>query len=237
MNEQAFADAIAQGSAFSTYDSIDLVERAVRWAVVDAMKLRGQSAGDDMLNTTTRKVAEIILRDYPNLTDKEFNMLLEAGISGELGRETWVSGASILQWLRSFTNHASRIAIIDKQTEAEEVKHRRTKEEIEQMNDLACREKAHAAYEYYKENGTIFASEDPRGFHLPQFAAIVWQWIKTHAQVIEADREREKKAEDYATEQIAIHRTKKEYIPAAWQDYKDSYLLEQYFDDIKNQRI
>lgn len=237
MNEQAIADAIFQGSAFSTFSSIDLVEKAVRWAIVDAMRLRGQTGSDDsMMQTITHKVSEVILRDYPSLTDKEFSLMLEAGISGELGRETWVSGASILQWMRSFMNHASRIAIIDKQAEAEEVRHRRTLEEIEEMNNLACREKAHSAYDYFKEHGVIFSGEDPRGFHLPQFASIVWQWIKTHTQVKEFAREQENAADAYADEQIAIHRTKKEYIPAAREDWRNSYFLEQYFNDIKNNR-
>ena len=234
MNEQSIKDAILNGSAFSSYSSDSSVENVIRWKICDAMTLRGQNPDENTLQTVCRKIASIILRDYPKLTDNEFEIILEAGISGELGKETWVSGASILQWIRTYSNHPSRIAIIDEQEEEKSDKHRLSKAEIEELNDKACKEKAKSAFEYYKEKGTIFSGKDSRGFHLPQFASIVYERLKNQGFIKEPSEDDLVMAAEYADRKVVEHKTKKEFLPAAHQDWMGSYLLEQYFKDICN---
>lgn len=231
MNELSIKNAITTGTRFDNYASESGIEQVIRYKVIDAMKLRGQSGSDEaMLQTICRKTTEIILRDYPALTDKEFDILLEAGVSGEFGKETWVSGAIILQWLRLYNRHASRLAIVDEQEdENKQQRQRKTKAEIDELNDKTCREKARSAFEYYKQNGTIFAGADSRGFHLPQFAAIVYEWIRTHGYVPEPTTTQINAAREYASNQIARNNTRREYIPAAYEDYVNSYLLEEYY--------
>lgn len=252
MNEQSIKDAITTGSRFNTYQTESQIEQVIRWKITDASKLRGQQFDESTIQTICRKIGEVVLRDYPTLTDKEFELMLEAGVSGEFGRETWLSGAAVLQWLRQYSRHASRIAIIDEQDSAnKQTKHRKTKEETMLMNDNACREKARSAFEYYKQHGTIFGrqkmpkdltaaereaynADEQRAFHLPQYAAIVWEWINTHSEVRKPGTARLNAAEAYADEQIAKSRTRREYIPAAHDDWRDAYLLEQYYNDIIN---
>lgn len=251
MNQQSIKAAIETGKQFGQYDSKSQIEQVVRWKVTDAMKLRGQVGGDEgMMQTSCRRITDVIIRDYPTLTDKEFDILLEAGVSGEFSKDTWVSGAVILQWLRQYNRHALRIAIIDEQDNADkETKHRRTKADIEAMNNAACKEKARSAFEYYKQHGTIFGNEKmpedlkederaayfadkARSFHLPQFAAIVWEWIKAQGGVAEPSEERMLEANRFADDKIASANTRKEYVPAAHDDWRDSYLLEQYYKDL-----
>ena len=234
MNEQTIKDAIATGTRFGDYNSESAIEQVIRWKVCDAGKLRGQQLNEDsILQTSCRKITDVILRDYPTLTDKEFEILLEAGVSGEFGKETWVSGAIILQWMRIYNRHPSRLAIVDEQEDAKkEQKHRKTQAEIDALNDQTCREKARSAFEYYKEHGTIFADADARGFHLPQFAAIVFEWIKTHADVKQPSKTQLLAANEYADNMIAKRNTRREYIPAAHADWVQCYLLEQYYNDI-----
>lgn len=235
MNEQAIRDAIIGGSAFCSYPSDSGVEQVIRWKICDAMSMRGQKDTDEgAMQTLCRKLATIILRDYPKLTDKEFELILESGISGELGKETWVSGAGILQWMRNYSNHPSRIAVVDEQEEEKTDKHRLTKEEIEELNDKAVKEKAKSAFEYYKEHGTIYSGSDPRGLHLSQFASIIYHRLKDEGYIKEPDANRIAEAEAYADRKVAEKMTAKEFIPSAREDWMGSYLLEQYFKDICN---
>ena len=101
MNEISIKDAMVEGCPFNNYDSVGQIESTLRYTVNNAIKMRGQPAVDeDTMYTICKKVADAILRDYPTMTDKEFDIMLDAGVSGELTKDTWVSGAAILQWLR-----------------------------------------------------------------------------------------------------------------------------------------
>lgn len=237
MNEQSIKDAIQNGSAFGSYSSDSSVENVIRWKIYDAMTLRGQGREESAMQTICRKVASVILRDYPNLTDNEFEIILEAGISGELGKDTWVSGASILQWMRVYSNHPTRIAIIDEKEEERNDSHRLTRSEVEELNEKACKEKAKSAFEYYKEHGTIYSGSDPRGLHLPQFASIIYHRLKDEGYIKEPDANRTAEAEAYADRKVAEKMTAKEFIPSAREDWMGSYLLEQYFKDICNGKV
>lgn len=238
MNEGAIRDAITSGNRVDSFATISGLEQTIRWSINDAMKMRAQAiSGDGSHETVTKRITEIILRDYPSITIEEFKLMLDAGISGELGKETWVSGASVLQWLRAYMNHPTRLAIIDEQTAETQEKHRKTKAEIDELNRLSFESKVHSAYEYYKEAGDIFDLEDDRAFSLPQWAAIVYKHYREEGKISPANEERLEAAGEYADRKVVEHKTKKEFLPAAWQDWRDSYLLMMYYDDIKNKRI
>lgn len=244
MNENTIREAMESGYRFSTYNSESQIQDVIRWKINEALKLRGQSNMDDgMLTTTVNKVTEVIMRDYLSMTDKEFSLVLELGVSGEFGRETWVNGGLILQWLRQYWQSAGRISIIDNDTEQAKQSKRKTKEEIEKLNRHTFEEKIHSAFEYYKECRTIWSARederarrmdenDPRCFHLPQWAAIVYNNYREVGKIKAPTPERIKEAQEWGANKVAEHATKKEYIKGAREDWADAYLLEKYFEDL-----
>jgi len=237
MNELTLRKAM-QGYQFSSYTSESQIEDVVRWKICDAMKLRGQVNMDEsILSTAVRKVAEVILRDYPSMTDKEFEIMLEAGISGELTpKETWVSGAMILQWMRLYYRHPLRLKIIDELDE-EQKSYRMTKAELEEKNRAACENKLREVYAYYKETGDIFdeneviKARDPRAFATPQFAAVVYNYYRAEGKIPDPEESRIQAANQYATEKVLEARTQNEWVKSAMQDWRDAYLLREYLGD------
>lgn len=237
MNELTLRKAM-QGYQFSSYTSESQIEDVIRWKVCDAMKLRGQVNMDEsILSTAVRKVAEVILRDYPSMTDKEFEIMLEAGISGELTpKETWVSGAMILQWMRLYYRHPLRLKIIDELDE-EQKSYRMTKAELEEKNRAACENKLREVYAYYKESGDIFdeneviKARDPRAFATPQFAAVVYNYYRAEGKIPVPEESRIQAANQYATEKVREARTQNEWVKSAMQDWRDAYLLREYLGD------
>ena len=244
MNENTIREAMENGYRFSTYNSESQIQDVIRWKINEALKLRGQSNMDEsMLTTTINKVTEVVMRDYLSMTDKEFSLVLELGVSGEFGRETWVNGGLILQWLRQYWSSQGRISIIDADTEQEKQSKRKTKEEIEELNRQAFEEKIHSAFDYYKECRTIWSAgederarrmdkDDPRCFHCPQWAAMVYNHYREEGKIKAPAPERIKEAQEWGERKVAEHATKKEYIKGAKEDWADAYLLEKYFEDL-----
>ena len=244
MNENVIRDAMETGYKFSSYTSQPQIQDVIRWKINEALKLRGQFNMDEgMLTTTVNKVTEVIMRDYLSMTDKEFSLVLELGVSGEFGRETWVNGGLILQWLRQYWQSAGRISIIDADTEQDKESKRLTKAEIDELNQKAFEEKIHSAFDYFKECRTIWSAsedergrrmdkDDPRCFHCPQWAAIVYNHYREEGKIKAPAPERIKEAQEWGANKVAEHATKKEYIKGAREDWADAYLLEKYFEDL-----
>ena len=244
MNENNIRIAIESGNRFDCYGSQSGMENAIRWSINDAMKMRGQGNVDEgTMQTIIKKVCEVILRDYPSLTDKEFDLILDAGVSGELTKETWVSGAIILQWLRLYQRTPQKINVLDADTEQEKESKRKTKAEIDELNRQAFEEKIHSAFDYFKECRTIWSAsederarrmdkDDPRCFHCPQWAAIVYNHYREEGKIKAPAPERIKEAQEWGANKVAEHATKKEYIKGAREDWADAYLLEKYFEDL-----
>lgn len=244
MNESTIREAMESGYRFSAYNSESQIQDVIRWKINEALKLRGQSNMDEsMLTTTVNKVTEVVMRDYLSMTDKEFGLVLELGVSGELGRETWVNGGLILQWLRQYWQSAGRISIIDADTEQEKESKRKTQAEIDELNNTAFEEKIHSAFDYYKECRTIWSAkederarrmdkDDPRCFHCPQWAAMVYNHYREVGKIKAPTPERIKEAQEWGANKVAEHVTKKEYIKSAREDWADAYLLEKYFEDL-----
>lgn len=235
MNEKTISEAMQNGQAFITFSSQSEIENKIRYKIFDAMKLRGQSGVDDStMQAIIRKASDVIIRDYPSMTDIEFDIMLEAGISGELTpKETWVTGASILQWMRLYNRHQSRLNVVDEQHEEKTSARRKTQAEIEELNEKACNDKIHEAYEFYKTSGDIFddVNHDPRAFATPQFASVVYEWYRNKGLIPEPTEQQLQQADIYASNKIAERnaRTKREYLPAARQDWFNSHLLALYF--------
>ena len=244
MNENVIRDAMETGYKFSSYTSQPQIQDVIRWKINEALKLRGQFNMDEgMLTTTVNKVTEVIMRDYLSMTDKEFSLVLELGVSGEFGRETWVNGGLILQWLRQYWQSAGRISIIDADTEQDKESKRLTKAEIDELNQKAFEEKIHSAFDYFKECRTVWSAsederarrmdkDDPRCFHCPQWAAIVYNHYREEGKIKAPAPERIKEAQEWGAKKVAEHATKKEYIKGAREDWADAYLLEKYFEDL-----
>ena len=244
MNESTIRDAMETGYKFCSYTSESQIEEVVRWKIKEASKLKGQGGLDaDILGTTVSKVTEVIMRDYPTLTDKELGLILEMGVSGQFGRDNWVNGGNVLQWLGQYQRHPYRIAIIDADTEQEKETKRLTKAEIEKLNLEAYEGKIHSAFDYFKECRTIWSARederakrmdlnDPRCFHCPQWAAMVYNYYREQGKIQAPTPERLKEAQEWGANKVAEHATKKEYIKGAREDWADAYLLEKYFEDL-----
>lgn len=227
MNEQTIIQAIETGCRFDGYPSESSIETMLRWKINDAMRLKGQSGMDEsMAQTICRKVTEFLLRDYPSLTDKEFELILEGGMTGDFGKETWVNGANIMMWVKSYAHdNARRNAVCQLDKPAE--KKSKSKAEIDELNKQAVEGKVASAMQYYKYNGTIFGSE-ASAFHLPQFAAICYDYLRERGDIPEPTPDQVAEADKYADEKIATSRTRREFIPAVHEDWHKSKLLELY---------
>lgn len=237
MNQDAIREAKATGNKFEGYTSETQIEGVLRWAIIDAMNLKGQTPNDSTLIPVIKKLREVIIRDYPRLTDKEFELILEAGISGELGRETWVSGATILYWLRLYQTEKSHIAVLDEQEDDRKEKKRLSQSQIAEMNEKAFERAFHQSFAYYKEKGTIFQNareqpNDERAFHLPQWAAQVYQHYRELGQIPAPTDAELELAEQKASNELAKgnpFRLNASILKVAREDWRDSFLLEFYY--------
>lgn len=222
-----------EGYQFSSYTSESQIEEVIRWKICDAMKLRGQANMDEsMIVSMCRKMAEVLLRDYPSMTDKEFDIMLEAGISGELTpKETWVSGAMILQWMRLYYRHTSRISILDAQHE-EKKQSRLTNEEKEQRNEKAYKDSYEKGLHCYRQNGTIFHKE---GFAMAQWPAMLYDEYRRRGVIgepTEDDRKyAAKKAEVHNLEHPLKFQLSAESMKIHREDIIKAYLLEAHYSD------
>ena len=234
MNENAIREAMA-GSVLC--DGRVNVEDIVRYAMNDALKLRGQAMSEDVLRASSRKVADVIARDYPSLTDKELELVMEAGVSGELGKDVWVSGASVLQWLRAYYRHASRLAVVEGRSR-EKASRKMSREEVELLNREAYAQRYASAMEYCREHGTIFDRsrvKDPRAFALPHWAALVYRHhleagviaAPTPNELSAAERRAEKEQEEKQyTLPVSLSAV---LAQAEKDDLRDAFLLENHF--------
>ena len=239
MNEQAIRDAIETGERFDSFGTESRVEDVVRWKITDAMKLKGQSGADEgMMKATSRKVTEVIIRDYPTLTDKELDIILEAGVSGEFGKDTWVNGAAVLNWLRQYYKDTLRINVIDEHNDIAKKKRMPSASEIAERNREAYQNAYYNALEYYRENGTIFyvskivdgkEVDDVRAFHIPHWAALVYDEYHRNGVIKEPSEEDLFEADAYADAEIERIPSKPQFIEAHLEDWRKAHLLEIHF--------
>lgn len=232
MNENAIRQAREEGTLISAYSDVSQLENVVRWIIVEAQRLRGQQMDENTMKTICNKTAQVLLRDYPNFTDKEFDLVLEYGVSGKLGKETWVSGAGILQWLNHYQNNPVRIRIIEAQNEVSKPVVKLSKEEIARKNQVAFAEGYEKGKECYKKNGTIYHKE---GFAIPQWPSMIYQEFRNRGVIAKPTQEQIEKAEErareYGVSYPLLHHVK-EYEDVLLEDIVKSYLLETHYKEI-----
>lgn len=244
MNDEIIRIAILEGSKFNTYSNRDQIETVVNWRISDALKMRGQSGMDsEILRTMVSNISTVLMRDYGSLTDKEFELILEMGISGEFGRETWVSGAGILHWMRLYySKNSTRIAVLEEQNEAGQKKKKLTKAEIEQKNKEAYETKIHDVYAFFKIYGTIWQSEskapqdDRRGFGTPQWAAMVYREYRRQRKIPAPTDAQIQAATEWATKKGNWRLMGTDVYENSIEDWRDGRLLEMYFESLIKQK-
>ncbi len=248
MNARKMNEAYNTGSR---WDAMDVSERqtTIKIVVSSAMLLRGQGRMDiGTLETIVEKIDYYILSEYPGLRDKEFEYLLNLGISGELGQDTYVSGAMIMKWVRQFYHNPERLALVDAEDKREQDKNKPTPQAIAQKNVDALNEARRRSFEFYKENGTIFGEKRnekgkivARGFNLPQWAAQVYNHFKALGEIPEPSTERLKKAAELAVQNVEDANAKlklpAECLICSKFDWRDSILLEMYYEDLITQKL
>lgn len=229
MNEKAIREAIESGDRFDSYRDYGQLEQVLRWKIIDAMTMRGQQLPESTLVTICKKVREVLLRDYPNFTDKEFELILEAGLTGKLGKETWINGAGILQWLSAYKNSEARIRAAFVPKEEKQVK--KTKAEIDALNEQAFQEGFRKGFECYKKNGTIFHID---GFAIPQWPSAIYMEFRNRGVIPKATEsdmaQADAKAKAYLAKYPVTNPLSKESLLIRTTDIIRAYLLEQYYE-------
>lgn len=237
MNEKAIREAREQGALISSYNDISQLENVIRWKIADAQKMRGQQVDESTMQTMCKKIAKVLQRDYPNFTDAELDLVFDAGLAGNLGKEVWVSGASILQWLNHYQNNPVRIRIVESQNESKKNTVKLTKEQISIKNQKAFAEGYEKGKECYKKNGTIFHKD---GFAIPQWPSLIYQEFRNRGLISKPTEEQKEYAEERAKEHETIHLTilgtdiAQDIIK---EDIYKSYLLEAHYKEITSKSV
>ena len=235
MNEKTVRTAIETGRAFGSYPDYFSLEDQVRFAYNDALKLRGQGNQDAATEERCVKIiARTLYEDYPTLRDEELPIILQAGVSGELGgKETWVSGATVLQWIRLYSRHQTRLGIID-DAHKEKKAERLTKEEVAARNEKAYKDGLTRGRICYAENGTIFHKD---GFAMAQWPAMIYDEFRRRGVIPAPTKEQmnyaEAKAETHDREHPLKVRLEQESMRLHREDVIKAYLLEAYYINTK----
>ena len=222
----------------------------LRAGISDAMMLRGQGRPDmATLEIISKHVNGFLMDEYPFIRDKELGYILNLGISGELGQDTWVSGAAVMKWTRIYYRHAERIAVVDAEEKEQKESKRLTPEQVAQKNAEAFESALKQSWAFYQKHGTIFGDERDKdgkiimsGLHLPQWAASVYNHYRKESKIPEPTRERVKEAEAKAQEALTKTGGYSWQYPAdifkqTRADWRDSFLLEMYYEDVINSRF
>lgn len=233
MNEETIRTAIESGNTFGSYPDFFSLENQVRFAYSDALKLRGQGNPDPATEERCiRIIAKTLYEDYPNMVDNEFPILMQAGVSGELTKDTWVSGAIVLHWIRAYSRCQARLNIIDSKHE-EKRKKRETKAEKEERNVKAYNEGYEKGQACFHANKTIFHKD---GFAMAQWPAMLYDEYRRRGVIAEPTDEARKyadeKAETHDREHPLRFRVPADGMKIHREDIIKAYLLEYHY---KNQ--
>ena len=233
MNEQTIRNAIETGYTFGSYPDSNSLENQVRFAYNDAMKLRGQASQDPATEERSVKtIAKTLFDEYPSLTDNELPIIMQAGVSGELGKECWVSGASVLQWIRLYSRHQIRLNIVDdRHDERHQV--RLTKEEVNARNEQSWNDGYERGKACCEKNGTIFHKD---GFAMPQWPAMIYDEFCRRGIISDPTPEQS----SYAQAQAKVHnqqhplkfQLEEEGVQLHYDDIFKAYLLEAHYKQI-----
>ena len=237
MNEQSIRTAIETGHPFSCYPDSSSLENQVRFAYNDALRLRGQGNQDAATEEQcVRTIAKTLYEDYPSLTDNELPIIMKAGVSGELGKENWVSGASVLQWIRLYSRCQMRLNVVDEKHD-ERRNARPTQEEETARNEQSWVDGYEKGKESCAQYGTIFCAA---GFSMPMYPAMIYDEFRRRGVIqeptAEARQYAEKKADEYNMNnpQKAMLLMPLDALKLQREDLIKAFLLEYYYKDIIN---
>ena len=220
-----------EGYTVGSYPDHYSLETHVRFCWNDVLKLRGQGNPDP---ATEERVLQIICKtlyeDYPNMYDTEIPLALSAGVSGELGKDTWVSGSQVLQWLRAYNSHRQRIKVLDERHEAVRT-YRMTAKERRARDEQAFKDGLQRGRESFLQHGTIFHAD---GFSLPQWARMVYDHYRAEGVIPEAtdedDMYADVKAEEYKSREKHPLSYDVEALRLREEDIHRAFLLEAYYN-------
>ena len=121
-----------------------------------------------------REVADKVLRSYGHMTSQELALVCEAGVSGELGRQTKPTAAAVFSWLAAYWNSDLRKETIRdlRRRMAGQKQEDLTGEELAKANWMATRRAIGYLWQEYRYTGGI--SDD----HQDGFCAIAFDGLK-----------------------------------------------------------
>lgn len=240
MNAKKMSDAYETGSR---WDAMPPIERhqTIKMAMSNAMLMKGQGRMDlGTMDTIVANIDGFILSEYPGLRDKEMDYLLNLGISGELDKESYVSGANVMRWVRAYYLNPERLALVDAEDKAQREAEALSPMAIAQRNADAFEDAYKRALEYYRLHGTIFGEDRNekgdvicRGLQLPQWAAQVYNHFHALGRIGEPTQQQieqaKKEAADRVLEDRVVMALGQECIKITMQDWRDVILFEQHF--------
>lgn len=231
MNAKKLKEAYTTGTPWQLMGSEEqLLE--LRGVISDALTLRGQGRWDNyVMEKTAEQLNNFLNDEFPNIRNKELAYILNLGISAELGQDTWVSGANVMKWVRMYSRHAERLAVIDEEEEERKKGGRLSNEEIAARNKAAFEDGFSKARDCYSKTRTIFGAA---GLALPGWAAQIYQHYKDEGVITEPTAEEVEKATASAREAminkgVLAWRYSSEVLKATLADWRDAFLLEDYF--------
>lgn len=170
-------------SAGSEWAMVDRVERltTLRYALSEALTLRGQAQmSEPQQERVCDSLDRYITDNFPKLRTRELDLVVQMGIGGELSRDTYVTGAAVMQWVRTYYQTPARTKIVDDEYEAAHEGQPGDSGRVSR-NLEAYRTRFRDAYEYWQEHWTIFDSDrhkDRRAFspYCAHWAAMVYKF-------------------------------------------------------------
>lgn len=159
----------AQGRALNTYNESD-VKESIRAVVDRAYTLAEvQQPGALEYEQVIDNVTDKVLRSYPYLTQQELALVVDAGVAGELTRQTRPSAAAIFGWIAAYVASDLRKETIRnyrRNNTGDPASRLKTPDEIAELNRAAEQRAILALWQEYKTSGHI--SDD----HLDGYVAM-----------------------------------------------------------------
>lgn len=157
----------ARNQAINTYPEADAKE-SLRASIDTAYRLaEAQLPAAPDYENLVNDVTDKVLRSYPYMTSQEFALVIEAGVAGELTRQTKPTAAAIFGWLAAYMNSDLRKEAIRnyrRGNTSDPASGIKTPGEIAELNRQAEMRALNILWAEYKANGRILETEHFRGY-------------------------------------------------------------------------
>lgn len=159
----------ARNQAINTYPEADAKE-SLRASIDTAYRLaEAQLPAAPDYENLVNDVTDKVLRSYPYMTSQEFALVIEAGVAGELTRQTKPTAAAIFGWLAAYMSSDIRKEAIRnyrRNNTGDPSATEPTRAEKDEMNRQAEIRALRTLWAEYKANGRILDD------HVPGFVAM-----------------------------------------------------------------